>query len=151
MKFTPLSKHAIANHRLRKSSITDASLQGKASVEHGTEAPKILTIKSRLAETIRFPNTSSLGTELPALEFSLLRDKPVDSIRRFSEMYQWLKERLQESSFIDQEVLLIEKGIKLTADLADLILECESPSIYVMLKQVESLFSSSLTSARLVS
>lgn len=110
MKFTPLSKHAVANHRLRKSSNTDASMQGKMSVEHGVEPPKVLTIKSRLAETIRFPNTSAMATELGSMDFSMVREKPVDSIRRFSEMYQWLKERLQESSFIDQEVFFINLG-----------------------------------------
>lgn len=97
---------------MRKSSHTDASLLGKQSVERNQDPPKLLTIKSRLAETIRFPNTSGMNAELSSIEHSLMRDKPVDSIRRFSEMYQWLKEHLQESSFVEQEVLFSDIGHK---------------------------------------
>lgn len=77
-----------------------------------TEAPKLLTIKSRLAETIRFPNTSGLANDLGTIEHALLRERPADSIRRFSEMYQWLKDRLQESVFIEQEVKKVYSGSK---------------------------------------
>ena len=91
---------------MRKSSHTDASLLGKQSVERNQDPPKLL------AETIRFPNTSGMNAELSSIEHSLMRDKPVDSIRRFSEMYQWLKEHLQESSFEEQEVLFSDIGHK---------------------------------------
>lgn len=76
----------------------------KASIEHAADVPKLITIKSRLAETIRFPSYGSTSILMHEAEQSSLKQRPSDNIRRFSEMYQWLKEHLNDSTYVDSNV-----------------------------------------------
>lgn len=56
------------------------------------------------------------------------RDKYTDSFTRFGEMYQWMKERITECSYVDYQTGQ-EGGpltLKLTSELSDLLGECET-------------------------
>lgn len=95
---------------MRKSSNADIGMGIKGGLDQSLEVPRLITIKSRLAETIRFPSYGSTSILLQDAEQSALKHRPSDSIRRFSEMYQWLKEHLNDSTYTEIKVVASKVG-----------------------------------------
>jgi hypothetical protein len=65
------------------------------------EQVRTITIKSRLSDTIRF---QSLGGVHSIFDNNPKKEKVEDSFDRFSEMYQWLKECINELTISEVNV-----------------------------------------------
>jgi hypothetical protein len=124
VKFTPFAKQAMAGHRFRKMSQNDGPIAERLGI--GDQAPGPITIKSRLSDTVRFSNLNGVYTALPNSIARQSKDRP-STFSKISEMYQWLKERINEHTYVEQNVAFTFKLQKviLTPDLLELINECD--------------------------
>ena len=134
-----MTKQAIANFRVRGDAGGAQSTSRLGGFEHN-EPTKHITIKSRLSETIRFPSTTGIGGS--QFGGTKSRDKYTDSFSRFSEMYQWMKERITECTYVDYQATPDSGSltIKLTSELSDLLGECETKENCHAIHQIQENF-----------
>lgn len=103
LKFTPFTNQAIANHRCRGMTNTGYSEMLSLNNRKNSQGEQVrtITIKSRLSDTIRFQSLNGVHS---IFENNPKKEKVEDSFDRFSEMYQWLKECINELTISEVNV-----------------------------------------------
>lgn len=103
LRFTPFARQAVSNHRFQRPGSSEPISSFGFNQRQGEESAassRGFTYRLNLSETIRSNSNRGVGGIFQSLGLKQsLYEKPYDNFKRFSEMYQWLKESINECSF----------------------------------------------------
>jgi len=111
MKFSPFNSQANANYKYKNYSpfVDIGNINGQNIFNIDSNLNSI-TIKSRLCDTVEFPKIANNSPQAKYGESP--NKKNMDSFWKFSEMYQWLKETVNDINLVEYGNIMVTEKLR---------------------------------------
>jgi hypothetical protein len=139
LRFTPFGNQANANHRYRNFSPVVDMGYNTQNILNIDGTLNSITIKSRLCDAVEFPKIAKNNVHAKQGESP---KKNIDSFLEFSEMYQWLKEIVNDINLLEFNNIMVTEKLK------EIFEQVVSPEALKLMSYIQTVLMEKLNTAK---